>query len=1068
MCGSMCRTVVGRLSLAVALAGSVYGGTIDVVVDRPLPDTRPGAPVKFGVPFPERTLMPGDAVQVADDRGTVVVSQSLVTATWDPKGERGVRWLLVDFLADAGRRYRILFGKDLLPAAPPTPAIAKLTPDRILLDTGPLKGSVPLGKGDLFSGLAAAGQPVTLPDDADRFCAFFVEHETKGLFRSDLDPEPQVTLEESGPVRATVKLDGWYANAAGERFCRYSVRAHFFRGRADVRLDHTFIFTGLSKDDRIRSMGLQLPQKPGQRIHLWGAGDRQDDMERICTSNAKVVQDSPNHDVIELLYQPAEGPATRLAGRARGTISSGSITAAIRDAWQQYPWGFEVKEGVLQVQLWPRGERLLDTSFDGYWWFLDERQKRSMLGAKRGAQGGTPDEWIARYRRVVNATGAAKTHEVWLSFEFPTLRGSRSEMSAGLNGGKLMREVEHPVIACADPAWTTTTRALDFSAHTPRNDALFGDEERYLDAVLAMVEQITEAHHWYGWWDWGGYYQLPDYPAGPLRDSHGLNAWHRNRPKSHYGWGQLPWVQYFRTGDRKWLRYGQTYTLYSADRAHVHHTGHGRVAGAEYHYDNSEIPWVGGYVKPGGPEASSNLQQKDDYVYMYWLTGDRRALDVLKSWGELNKDGGSTFRWAPGMAAGNDIRNAGMQLHRLMMLYQATWDERFLKIAQGVADSFAPINSEAEVILAEGDRKDPAYKGWRFHTAGGWAFEGLWLYYNVTRDARIKQTLLAFIERSKNYDGGIGWGYGPVRAYTYGYELTGDTLYLDMIRGILDDVAGDWATPFCWCPGERKFTTVMLGRALGVLAGAPQEWKQKRLPTDARGRTLRFRYWPNSPGAAWFHETHDRPWRFRLLFSHGGQWELSRPDGTIAWTSPMFEDPFDRKWIEVESPADGQTGTYVLRCVAASKWYLANRDPNYRADARVLRSDLPVVVGVRADGAGVNPVSGRSFFFRATQSPALAHMAPTAPRDFMLASGGRVLDSTRGRLTDYVGTHALTVPAEAVGHVIELKPDRPPDRYFRSMPSMPGYPCAGFLWFTGAPPFVAANAEEYFVPEVKR
>jgi hypothetical protein len=1058
----MTRTIVHVAAVELLLGGALaaMGGSIPVVVDHVLPDARPGAPVKFGVPFPEGAFKVGEAAQVVDDRGRVVSSQTRVTATWDPKGEKGVRWLLVEFLTDTGRQYRVVYGSDLVAGAGEEAPIAKLENGRIELNTGFLSGTIATNRADLFGGLKGAGMaPVVLPDNDKRFCGFFVEHETRGVFRADLDPAPRIVLEETGPIRATVKLDGVYANAAGETFCRYSIRAHFFRGRGDVKLDHTFIFTGASTNDRIRSMGLQLPRQAGQRGHVWGEGDRRDEMSRMFTSTAKVVQDSPNHDTIELLDYPSDGGApTKLAGRSLGSLAYDGVTLAIRDAWQQYPWGFEVRDGLEQAQLWPSGGRLLDTSFDGYWWFLDEHQKRFMLATKRGAKDESSDDWIARYRRIVNATGAAKTHELWVTFE-----------GMGYNGGRLLREVANPVIAGADPAWSTSTRALDFCAQTPRNDALFGDEERYLDAVLAMVRQLTEDSHWYGWWDWGGYYQLPGYPTGPYKDTHGLNTWHRNRPKSHYGWGQLPWLQYFRTGERKWLRYAQTYTLYSADRAHVHH---GTRAGYEYHYDNSDIPWVGGYVKPSVADLSSNLQQKDDYVYMYWLTGERRALDVLEMWGEsVCASSANTrdvyFKWAPGMARGNDIRNAGQQLHRLMMLYQATWDERYLKIAQGVADSFARIDSEAEVILAEGDRQDPKFNGWRFHTASGWAYEGLWLYYKVTGDERIKKTLLAFIERSVNFDSGIGWGYGAIRAYSYGYELTRDTLYLDMIRGVLDDVVAAGVTPEVWITGP-KFTTIALPRAIGAISDAPEAWRAKHLPTSERGRTLRFRYAATpanppytAPAEACFREERDRAWRFRLLFDQGGQWVVLRPDGTKAYESPRFEAPFNRKWLDVEIPADGRTGAYVLRCVSTGQ-------PGQESgSARVLRSDLPVVVrfpNLAGEPAALTDptqsVFGRSLFFAATNAQARVHVVPRVRRDFGLFVRGRQAHSTRGTMHSYLGGYTLPLSGVKAGELVELRPLDAADCFYPL--SISGL---SYLWFDGVPPFVAANPEDYFVPD---
>jgi hypothetical protein len=1056
--------------LLVGFGAAVQGGVIPVVVDRVLPDHRPQAAVKFGVPFPIDTFKVDDAIQVLDDRDQVQPHQALVTATWDPSGARGVRWLLVDFLTDAGRTYRIVYGADLKPAAAPAIApVAKLVGERIELDTRWLGGAIDVGKADLFSGLKAMDQPIVEPGN-ERFSGFYVEHETRGIFRADLDPKPSVVLEEAGPIRATIKMDGWYTNAAGEQFCRFSIRAHFFRERPDVKLEHTFIYTGKSKEDRIKSMGVQLPQKTGQRGHIWGEGDERNDMLEIFTSSAKVVLDSPNHDEIELLRYTPDG-VRRLAGRANAAFNYGAVSVAIRDGWQQYPLGFEVNDGLMQVQLWPSGERMLDTTFDGYWWFLSEHQKRFMLMTKRKAAGKTSDEMINRYREVVNATGAAKTHEVWLSFAAPR------ELGAGHYGGRLWREVQNPVIALADPAWSTATRALDFCLHTPRNDELFADEERYHDAVYTMVQQITERRHWYGWWDWGGYYQSPGEEPGAWRNTGGQNIWNRKWPKSHYGWGQLPWLSYFRSGDRRWLRYAQTYTLYSADRAFVHHTDKSvnRFAGYEYHYDNSDIHWVGGYGgAPANAEHTNNLQDKVDYVYMYWLTGDRRALDVLNMWGNnLSGDRfGSEFTWKIGLEKGGDIRNGGMQLQRTTMLYQATWNPKFLKVATHIANSFAGIQSEADLIAAEGDKTTANGDDvWRFHSACGWAYEGLWLYYNVTGDERIKKTLLTFIERSTNFDGSIGWGYGPMRAYSYGYELTGDELYLDMIRAELDDWMSRWVTPSAWSTVTQKWATLTMGRSLGTLASAPEAWRKRNLPTHVCGRTLRYEYFRDYDAAAnaYFHEAQDRAWKFRVLFNRGGSFVLTGPDGKVVQTTPMVDFPFNRKWVEVEVKPDGQTGTYTLTCVKAAPWTSIMGEDARVAQARIIRCDLPVVVGIngalpakRAAWDMPLPVRGRSLFFKPTQSPAVVHVAPNTGRSVVLSHQGQVIAASAGQAPDYIGAHRMALSDEWIGKVLELQVDRRPDRFF--FRTMHDSGPITLLWFEGIPPYVAANPEDWFAP----
>lgn len=1052
------RQSLPALALALLVHRFALAGSAPIVIDRYLPDAREGAPVSFGVPFARGVLAINDRVQVVDDRDSPCAAQTRVLATWNPDGSAGVRWLLVDFQADAGRTYRVRYGSDAAEAVAVEP-IARIDGDRIVIQTGSLAGSIPLAKCDLFGGLTAMGLPLAVPG---AFNGPYVEHETRGLFRADLDPSPSIELEEAGPVRAVVKVEGWYANEAGEKFCRYKLRLHFFRDRSDIKLMHTFIYTGLSKSDRIAGLGVQIPQKPGQRGYIMGDGDPlAPNMGMDFTSTVRCTLDSPDHDHIELVYHHPGGSRTRLAGRAVGYMSYGAFAAVIRDAWQQYPWGLNVQDGVARIELWPSGGRLLDTTFDGYWWFLNEQQKRFMMGTKPKKLADM-DAWIKMWRDAVNATGVAKTHELWLTFP-----GKPAKSATGVPT-RFGREVSFPTIAIADPAYMASTRALDFCAQTARNDELFGDEERYLDAVLPMITHFTDTKHWYGWWDWGSYHQHVGHTSNyTWEDARGEQSWHRARPKSHYGWGQLPWLSYFRTGDRRWLRYAQTYTLYSADRSFVHHTDHGRFKGEEYHYDHSDIHWVGGWQgRPGGAGASSNLQQKDDYVYMYWLTGDPHALEALKAWGEQVKDKPGVFTWKPGFALGNDIRNSGMQLHRLMMLYQATWDPKILDLAKLVAEAYAPIQTPEEVTISENDRATMGKnRTLPFHTADGWAWEGLWLYWNVTGDQRIRGTLQAFVERSRDYDGGIGWGYGPIRAYTYGYELTGDTLYLDMIRAILDDCVAQWQTPSSWMAGPAKFTTVSLGRALGTLASAPPEWRNKHLPTSRRGRTLRFRYAAfrggssTAPGAAMFHDADDRPWQFTLLFSHGGKWTLAAPDGSIAFEAPVYQDPFDQKWIVVKVPSDGQTGAYVLRCTEPSDWWKSNTRGDYTAEAKVLRSDVPVMLAVTKDNNAVSPVQGRSLFFRFTEPGRVNTIPANAGRMFELWRGENMIGSTSVRVPPASAIRPIAIGEADVGAMLELRYGTPADQFF------PGSAFMRYLWFEGAASWVAANPEDYFVPD---
>lgn len=1067
----------------MAAAPAASAKTIPIVVDQYVPDPRPGAPVKCGVPFPRGELKVADAaaVRVVDGGGRAVPHQARITATWNPDGSDGVRWLLVDFLADPGQSYALAFNEPGSAPAAALPAIAVITNGAIAIDTGPITGTMPDRGGRIFDGLMAMGGPLVVKpgtNDALPFNGFYVEHEKKGVFRADLDPEATVVLEESGPIRATLKADGWYANAAGEKFCRYSVRLHFFRGRQDIKLEHTFIYTGLSAEDRVRSVSLQLRRtspEEGKNVRAFAGGEDllAGRVVNDFTGAFRLIQDQSERGRFDL-YSPASdgNPPLKYADRGGGwmtTLGTFGMSVAIRDAWQQFPYELELESGAVRVHFWPRHGRLLDTTWDGYWWFLTEQQKRFHAGRKPHKEKEL-DDWIARLRKTVNATGAAKTHEVWLSFMGPGYGAYPTAQHRSY--GSLAREVAYPALAHADLDWTGASRALDFLPQAARNMALFRDEENHMQALFTMVQDAMAANNWYGWWDWGGYHQHlsvgPQFPrSGTYADDAGQAAWHRAHPKSHYGWGGLLWVQVLRTGRRDWLRYAQTYTLYSADRAHTHHTGNGRTAGAEFHYDNSEIPWLGGYqYTPSGDQLASNLQGKDDYVYQYWLTGDRRPLDVLLSWGEqilaANARGAKWGTWKPGFERGNDIRNAGMQLHRVMMLYQATWDPRYLNLARTIASAFLPLDTEAKVAVAE-----LSAPGVYFHAADGWAYEGMWFYWNVTRDEAFKKALLAFIERSRHYDAGFMGGYGFIRACTYGYQLTGDTLYLDLARGACDSIVAEGVTPWSFLPGY-KMNINPFPRFLGTMLAAPPAWREANLPTHERGQQFGFRYctWKNNPhmiGArVYFREDRDRAWSFDAAFSFGGKIVLYRPDGTVAVEKTV--NLGTNKLVRFSVPADGQKGDYALACVEPSQAWIDNVNPGEQPGlARIVRKELPLVVQAAVPPQS-DPVYARAQYFgvpAGTTNAAVELRPGDRRRDCELReAGGAWRADTRGMLPRQDGALTLAIPGSGKDRRMGLSLTTPPDAYFEK-----GQGRVGVI-VRNVPPFVAADPADWFVPEI--
>jgi hypothetical protein len=111
------------------------------------------------------------------------------------------------------------------------------------------------------------------------------------------------------------------------------------------------------------------------------------------------------------------------------------------------------------------------------------------------------------------------------------------------------------------------------------------------------------------------------------------------------------------------------------------------------------------------------------------------------------------------------------------------------------------------------------------------------------------------------------------------------------------------------------------------------------------------------------------------------------------------------------------------------------------------------------------PVWGRSLFFRPTQPAAVAHVAPSSGRSFEIACEGKMIATSAGQKPDYTGVYTVPLSDAWIGHMLELRLDRPADRYYKVPPTGSG--TISSLWFDGIPPYVAANPEDYFVPQVR-
>jgi len=186
-----------------------------------------------------------------------VPAQTWPLAVW-PDGS--VKWLGVAVSGGPELVGPFQLGKGAA-ALPTMPLKATQDAGGVSIDTGVLQCRVAAG-GDRFIEsmtidgrvVARDGQLVAMTEDRTNRAATGVVREER--FVSEVG---RVTLEQAGPVRAVVKVEGMHRALRGGRdWLPFTVRLYFSAGVEAVRMVHTFVFDGDQEKDFIRGPGVRF------------------------------------------------------------------------------------------------------------------------------------------------------------------------------------------------------------------------------------------------------------------------------------------------------------------------------------------------------------------------------------------------------------------------------------------------------------------------------------------------------------------------------------------------------------------------------------------------------------------------------------------------------------------------------------------------------------------------------------------------------------------------------------------------------------------------------------------
>ncbi len=645
----------------LAVGASACAAEFTLTVAEPSGVSRSQWPVTSGVPFAEGTLHNEKAVALFNASDEEVPLQTEVLTRWK---DGSIRWLLLDFQVDLPAHQKsswtLKYGAGVQRSSVAAPLqIQTKDAGQVVVDTGPVRLEYvphtfqPQGKAFL-KGKATDGSDYRVTVNCGA-AGIVLRDTSKIVYRAhDQQGAPaRFTLEQNGPLRSCLRVEGVHSSSDAH-FFRYVARIHAYRGQPWIRVQYTFVNDyqdALMADIRDLQVQFYVRNTIQDDALLNGAHD----------AHGRIFQMDENR------YQ-YDGKS--LEGHANGWAAvggeQGGMAVGLRQFWQNWPKAIECNRGLISLKLCPT---LPDGLYDGK--PLEEENKLYYA-----LQDG-------HYRFKV---GVAKTHEFFVNY-----------FAGHADAGKLdsfFQAAETPLLATVDPEYACATQAMgafpaaarqshgqpDAPPSVRKTDQMAGDTIDRFGGYDQWVDRALERHlkrrvqqREYGLLNFGDWY-------GERRVNWG---------NLEYDLAHGMFVQYLRTGDRRYFDRGEQAARHHTDVDVVHATnpflknpwGDPPQVGEVWlhclnhtggYYMDTSLP-VSRTYHMGHSTNYGHVWSGGDFEF-YLLTGDRRARDVALQISD------AMARHCP-TSYGTHIRALGWPIILVLNAYEVTGDEKYLEAA---------------------------------------------------------------------------------------------------------------------------------------------------------------------------------------------------------------------------------------------------------------------------------------------------------------------------------------------------------------------------------------------------
>ncbi|UFU03683.1 Tat pathway signal sequence domain protein [Ruania suaedae] len=634
--------------------------TIDVPLRWIDDETPAGLPAgaTLGAPLPRGAVGGGAgtldfaALGVVDAGGAPVPAQLWPLATW-PDGS--VKWTGIALGAtdEPSSSYRL---RSEAPAPPPSATVrVSETSGGVTIDTGAMVVRLSPSGPVLVESLEVEGREVARggvlissvqgrpdPDHGSR------DHGIGHVER--------VEVEQSGPVRAVVRLEGRHHTDGGRRWLPFTVRLVAVAGSPRLRLVHSFVWDGDADADFLSSLGIRfdvpLRAEPHDRhVRLAGAGGgllreavrgltglrrdpgaavRQAQLAGEPTPSpetwdqdvARLARWIPTWDAWQLRQHSANGftirkrtqPGHAWIGVTEGTRSdgfgylgdtSGGLGMGLTGFWQSHPTGIDIAgaaaagpdaAGSLTMWLWSPDAEPMDLRFyhDGLGQETYEQQLDALDITYEDYEPGFGD-----------AHGIARTHEL-------DLVGYAATPAVEQLAAQVRHTVQAPRLAPTPQVLHAAGVFGDWDLPERSTPARARLEDR-LTALLDFYVGQIDQRSWYGFWNYGDLMHSYDADRHTWRYDVGGYAWD-NSELSPDLW---LWTSFLRTGRADVFRLAERLTRHTGD-VDVYHAGQWKGLGTRHN------------VQHWGCSAKQLRISTPAYRrHHYFLTADEHTRDLM-------------------------------------------------------------------------------------------------------------------------------------------------------------------------------------------------------------------------------------------------------------------------------------------------------------------------------------------------------------------------------------------------------------------------------------------------------